>query len=56
MHGSRYGPMNLFLKTYNYVCFENIESNDTTKIGEESTDLLPMTALEGDGEEVKQGK
>ena len=56
MHGSRYGPTNLFLKTYNYVCFENIEPNDTTKIGEESTDLSPMAALEGDEEEVKQGK
>ena len=29
---------------------------NTTKSGEESTDLSPMTALEGDKEKVKEGK
>ena len=30
--------------------------DDTTKSGEESTDLQPIPALEGDEEEVKEGK
>ena len=45
--GNKYDPINLFLETYN--CdnwFEN----------EESVDLSDMPPLEGDEEEVKEGK
>ena len=49
--GNKYDPIYLFLETYNYdVWLENEESTDK----EESTDLSPMPALEGD--EVKEGK
>ena len=45
--GNKYDPINLFLETYNYDnWFEN----------EESVDLSDMPPLEGDEEEVKEGK
>ena len=48
-------PVNLFLESYNYdACFGDEESFDTTKTDEESTDVPPMLALEGD--EVNEGK
>ena len=50
-YNPKYDPKKLFLKAYNYdVWFENEELIDK----EESTDLRPMPALEGD--EVKEGK
>ena len=37
---NKYNPINLLLETCNYyVLFENEESSDTTKSGEESADL-----------------
>ena len=54
--GNIYNPINLFLETYNYVCFESEESPDTTKTNEKSTHLPPMPPLEEDQEEVKEGK
>ena len=54
--GSKDYTTNLFLETYNYVWFENEESADTTKGGEEeSADLPPIPPLQGD-EEVKERK
>ena len=60
----KYKLEELFLEKYNYDSWtENEESSDTTRIcgkeessDEKSTDLPPMPILEGDGEEVKEGK
>ena len=38
------------------VWFQSEESPDTTKTDEKSTDLKPMPLLEGDEEEIKEGK
>ena len=55
--GNKYDPINLFRETYNYdVWFQSEESPDTTKTDEKSTDLKPMPLLEGDEEEIKEGK
>ena len=53
-----YGPINLFLETYNDAWFENEESTVTTSRKsdkDKSVDLSDMPPLEGD-EEVKEGK
>ena len=53
----QYKPEELFLEEYNYEgWYENEESSDTTKTDETSTDLPQMPTLEGDEEEVKEGK
>ena len=53
---SKYDPTSLFLETYNYDIWLE-ELADTTKGGEEkSADLQPISPLEGDGKEVKEGK
>ena len=45
------------MMSYNYdVWFQSEESPDTTKTDEKSTDLKPMPLLEGDEEEIKEGK
>ena len=57
--GNKYDPIDLFLGTYNYdVWFENEESAETTRKCDkkESVDLSDMPPLEGDEEEVKEGK
>ena len=55
--GNKYDPINLFIEKYNYdVWLESEESPNTTKTDEKSTDLPPMLPLEGDDEEVKEGK
>ena len=59
--GNKYDPINLFceiiMMSYNYdVWFQSEESPDTTKTDEKSTDLKPMPLLEGDEEEIKEGK
>ena len=52
--GNKYGPINLILETYNYnIWFENEESDDTTS---RKSDLSDMPPIEGDKEEVKEGK
>ena len=55
--GNKYGPINLFLETYNYNnWFKNEEKADTTSRKndkEESLDLSDMLPLEGDEGEVK---
>ena len=38
------------------VWFESEELSHTTKTNEKSTDLLPVSPLESDEEEVKEGK
>ena len=49
----KYDPNNLFLKSYNYsLWFENEESTDR----EGCADLSDMPPVEGDEEEVKEGK
>ena len=54
--GNNYDPFSLLLETHNCdALFENEESADTTKSGEESTNLPPMLALESDEEELKKG-
>ena len=57
--GNKYGPINLFIETYNYdVWFENEESTDTTSRKSDkhkSADLSDMPPLEG-AEEIKEGK
>ena len=45
-----------FLKHIYDVWFENEESTYTTRFGEEFADLSSMPSLEGDEEEVKEGK
>ena len=56
--GNKYDNINLFLETYNYVWFENEESADMTRKSDkkESVDLSDMPPLQGDEEEVKEGK
>ena len=52
--GNKYDPINLILETYNYnIWFENEESDDTTS---RKSDLSDMPPIEGDKEEVKEGK
>ena len=54
---NKYDSINSFLEACNYdVWFESEESSDTTKTDKKSTDLPPMPPLEGDEEEVKEGK
>ena len=51
--GSKYDPINFFLETYNYhVWFKNEKSTDIRT----KRTLPPMSALEDDKEEVKEGK
>ena len=56
--GNKYGPINLFLETYNYNnWFKNEERPDTTSRKsdkEKSLDLSDMLPLEGDEEKVKE--
>ena len=57
--GNKYDPINLFLETYNYhVWFENEESADMARKSDkkESVDLCDIPPLEGDEEEVTEGK
>ena len=61
----KYDPKKLFLETYNNynVLFENEELSNTLRksdkqesFDEKPTDLPPMPQLEGDEEEVNEGK
>ena len=51
--GDKYDPINLYLETYSYGgWYENEELTDK----KESVDLCDMPTLEGDEEEIKEGK
>ena len=54
--GNKYDPINLFLvDTYNHDdCFKNEKSTDTTRNSDKAESDMPP--LEGDKEEVKEGK
>ena len=53
--GNNHDPFSLLLETYNCdAWFKNEESADTTKSGEESTNLPPKPAVESDEEELKK--
>ena len=56
---NRYKPIKLFIEGYNYNdWYKNVESSDKEKLSdkEELVDLSDMPPLEGDEEEVKEGK
>ena len=54
--GDKYDPINLFfVDTYNHDdCFKNEKSTDTTRNSDKAESDMPP--LEGDKEEVKEGK
>ena len=65
--GNKHDPINLFLGTYNYdIWFENeglvdttsrkIDKEESARDKEESVDLSDIPPLEGDEEEIKEGK